>query len=87
MTPSRIIELASEISAQAKTIEQQLESSGQPPLSFELDASHELPLAAYGAQQALLEAIDELQFLVQGPIQSLMYLSGLTVAILPPHML
>ena len=81
MRPSRLRELAAEISSQADRIEQLLESTGQPTLSLDLNAAPALPPPTHSAQQALLEATDELQSLVQGPMQSLMYLTGLTVRI------
>lgn len=79
MRQSRIIELASGISAQAETIERHLESAGQPPLSFALDTAAELSPATHAAQQALLEATDELQALVHGPQQWLMSHTSVTI--------
>lgn len=76
---SRIIELASVINAQTKNLDEQLQSNGQPPLSFGLDATPELPPVTHVMQQCLLEAIDELQALVQGPFRSMLLLNGFSV--------
>ena len=64
---SRIVELASIICAQAKTIEAQLVETNQPLPSFEVNAEDNLPPELYQSQRLLLQASDELMALVQGP--------------------
>ncbi|KAL9616206.1 MAG: hypothetical protein Q9160_008896 [Pyrenula sp. 1 TL-2023] len=63
MSKNRIVELASDILLRADEIDKALVSTGHPPLSLELDAAPELPPITSDAQNALLEATDELQAL------------------------
>jgi hypothetical protein len=66
---SRIVELASEIQTQTAKIDSYLSSQGLPSPSWDLDTPPSIVLsdAARAAQDALLEAMEELKALIQGP--------------------
>ena len=70
MPPSRIAELASIISSNTGQIDDYISTHGLPPLSFEPNGSLEpdtLPHGIQSAQNAILEATDELNALMLGP--------------------
>ena len=70
MPPSRIAELASVISSNTAQIDDYISTHGLPPLSFEPNGNFKpetLPHAIESAQNAVLEATDELNALMLGP--------------------
>lgn len=70
MPPSRIAELASIISSNTSQVDDYISARGLPPLSFEPNASLKpdtLPHDIQSAQNAILEATDELNALILGP--------------------
>lgn len=73
MAPSRILTLAREIEANTAKLDKYFEENGIPPPSFEEDAQmmYMLPPELALAQEALSAALDELWWLNQGPIQTI----------------
>ena len=69
---SRISELASNIQLNCSKIDGILLSEGLPSPSFDIDTPRTLPDAVLEPQNALLEAIEELNILVYGPLSYLM---------------
>ena len=67
MISKTISELASTISSNTSSIESYLSTNGLPTLSSEA-MEHEFPESIQMAQNAILEATDELQALVLGPL-------------------
>ena len=70
MPPSRIAELASIISSNTSQVDDYISTHGLPPLSFEPNGSLKpdtLPHGIQSAQNAILEATDELNALMLGP--------------------
>ena len=63
----RILELASIIHERAKEIDQHPFGPALRSPSFGTNTASDLPPELHGAQHALLEASDELTYLVQGP--------------------
>lgn len=71
MSPSRIVELASIITAKNNQIDDYLSTNHLPPLSFEPNdesPKDTLPNSVQAAQNAILEATDELHALMLGPM-------------------
>ncbi len=70
MTPSRIVTLAKEIEANTTKLDEHLEKNKLPRPSFDADAPlmYQLPPDIAAAQEALNVALDELYWLNQGPI-------------------
>lgn len=71
MVSSRIVELASIITTKTKQIDDYLTSHDLPPLSFEPkeeSQQHAIPHSIQVAQNAVLEATDELNALMLGPM-------------------
>ena len=70
MPPSRIAELASIISSKTSQVDDYISTQGLPPLSFEPNGSlklNTLPEDIQLAQNAILEATEELNALMLGP--------------------
>ena len=70
MPPSRIAELASIISSNTSQVDDYISTHGLPPLSFEPNDSlkpDRLPDGILAAQNAIVEATDELNALMIGP--------------------
>jgi hypothetical protein len=72
MPPSRIVVLAKEIEANTIRIDEYLAKKNLPPPSFGEDAPlmYQFPPDIAAAQEALSAAIDELSWLNQGPMQT-----------------
>ncbi|KAL8717030.1 MAG: hypothetical protein Q9225_005693 [Loekoesia sp. 1 TL-2023] len=72
MTTSRIVTLAKEIEANTTKLDEYLEKSNLPRPSFDADGPlmYQLPPDIAAAQEALTAALDELYWLNQGPIQT-----------------
>ena len=72
MVASRIVTLAKEIEANTTKLDEYLEKNNLPRPSFDADAPlmYQLPPDIAAAQEALTAAIDELYWLNQGPIQT-----------------
>ncbi len=71
MSPSRIVELASIITTKTNQVDDYLSTHGLPPLSFEPNEEaqgYTLPNSVQGAQNAVLEATNELHALMLGPM-------------------
>lgn len=71
MPPNRTVELASVIATKTEVVDDYLNSHGLPPLSFEpMEKSQQyiLPDSVQAAQNAILEATDELHALMLGPM-------------------
>ncbi|KAL8896142.1 MAG: hypothetical protein Q9207_007858 [Kuettlingeria erythrocarpa] len=70
MTTSRIVTLAKEIEANTIKLDEHLEKNNLPRPSFDADAPlmYQLPPDIAAAQEALTAALDELYWLNQGPI-------------------
>ena len=71
MTPtSRILELASIIQDQTRDLDSYYTSQGLATPSWDLDTPPRVPMsdAAQATQNMLLDAMDELKALVQGPV-------------------
>lgn len=70
---TRIAALAKEIEAQTTKLDKFFAESQMPPPSFDEDAPlmYPFPPDVAEAQEALLEAVDELWWLHQGPIQTI----------------
>ncbi|KAF7508285.1 hypothetical protein GJ744_009430 [Endocarpon pusillum] len=66
--PSRISELSAVIQTSTSKIDEYLSAKGLPPLSFDVHSASKPPDAILPFQTAILEAIDELHALVQGPV-------------------
>jgi hypothetical protein len=85
---SRISELSSIIQTNTSKIDEYLCTNGLPPLSFDIHGSAKPPNAISPFQTAILEATDELNTLVQGPVP---FIINLTVSNVlkslfsPPH--
>jgi len=73
MEPSRIITLARVIEANATKVDEYLAKNNLPAPSFDEDAPlmYQFPPDIAEAQDALSAAIDELLWLNQGPIQTI----------------
>jgi hypothetical protein len=73
MAPSRIVTLAKEIEANTTKLDEYFAKNSLPPPSFEEDAPlmYQFPPDIVVAQEALSAAIDELSWLNQGPIQTI----------------
>lgn len=73
MTTSRIVALAKEIEANTFKLDEYLEKNDLPRPSFDADAPlmYQLPPDIAAAQEALNAALDELWWLNQGPIQTI----------------
>jgi hypothetical protein len=73
MGSSRIVVLAQEIESNTKKLDKYLAENNLPPPSFEEDAPlmYQLPPDIAEAQEALSAALDELWWLNQGPIQTI----------------
>lgn len=72
MATSRIVKLAKEIEANTTKLDEYLEKNNLPRPSFDVDAPlmYQLPPDIAAAQEALTAALDELYWLNQGPIQT-----------------
>lgn len=72
MATSRIVTLAKEIEANTTKLDEYLEKNNLPRPSFDVDAPlmYQLPPDIAAAQEALTTALDELYWLNQGPIQT-----------------
>ncbi|KAL8704965.1 MAG: hypothetical protein Q9201_001911 [Fulgogasparrea decipioides] len=72
MTTSRIVALAEDIKANTAKLDEYLEKNNLPRPSFDADAPlmYQLPPDIAAAQEALTAALDELYWLNQGPIQT-----------------
>ena len=71
MPPSRIVELASIINTKTHQVDDYLSTHGLPPLSFEPDEKSQqqtLPDEIQAAQNAILEATNELHAHMLGPM-------------------
>ena len=71
MPSSRIVELASIITTKTSQVDDYLSTHGLPGLSFEPtreSQEHTLPESVQAAQNAVLEATDELHALMLGPM-------------------
>lgn len=70
MTTSRIVTLAKEIEANTIKLDEYMEKNNLPRPSFDAEAPlmYELPPDIAAAQEALTAALDELYWLNQGPI-------------------
>jgi hypothetical protein len=73
MAPSRILALAREIEANTTKLDKYFAKNGLPPPSFEEDAPlmYQFPPDLAAAQETLSAALDELWWLTQGPIQTI----------------
>ncbi|KAF4626277.1 hypothetical protein G7Y89_g11881 [Cudoniella acicularis] len=73
MAPSRIVALAKVIEANTTKLDEYFAKNSLPPPSFEEDAPlmYQFPPDIAVAQEALSAAIDELSWLNQGPIQTI----------------
>jgi hypothetical protein len=73
MAPSRIVALAKEIEANTTKLDEYFAKNSLSPSSFEEDAPlmYQFPPDIAVAQEALSAAIDELSWLNQGPIQTI----------------
>lgn len=72
MTTSRIVTLAKEVEVNTTKLDEYLETKNLPRPSFDADAPlmYQLPPDIAAAQEALTAALDELYWLNQGPIQT-----------------
>ncbi|KAL8751471.1 MAG: hypothetical protein Q9184_006059 [Pyrenodesmia sp. 2 TL-2023] len=72
MTTSRIVTLAKEIESNTIKLDEYLEKNNLPRPSFDADAPlmYQLPPDIAAAQEALTAALDELYWLNQGPMQT-----------------
>lgn len=72
MATSRIVTLAKEIEANTVKLDEYFEKNNLPRPSFDVDTPlmYQLPPALAATQEALTAAIDELYWLNQGPIQT-----------------
>lgn len=77
---SRIGELAAKIQVQAAHIETSLSANGYPPPTIQNCTSDNFDNAFHNSRNEILEAVDELTLLVQGPLQFIMNLAGYTVS-------
>lgn len=78
MPPRRIVELAQIISSNTSEVDTYLSTHGLPPFSFELEDGYqrrEFPDGIQRAQNAVLEATDELHSHMLGPTGILMQLT------------
>ena len=73
MAPTRIAELASVIQTNTSKVDQYLSSVGTPTPSFDIEAplAFILPAEIAACREAVLEATDELNSLMLGPIELL----------------
>ena len=80
MATSRIVTLAKEIEANMTKLDGYLEKNNLPRPSFNVDAPlmYQLPPDIAAAQEALNAALDELYWLNQGPIQTVVAKSVIT---------
>lgn len=76
VTNGKLTDLVAKIQINATFIEQYLDSQNIPPLSFDTQAIFDLPPETQDAQQNVLEAADELFYLVQGPRRMLVNRGG-----------
>lgn len=74
---SRISELSAIIQTNTSKIDEHLSAEGLAPLSFDVHSSSQPPDAILPFQTAILEATDELNALVQGPMP---FIINLTVS-------
>ena len=72
MATSRIVTLAKEVEANTTKLNEYLEENNLPQPSFDADAPlmYQLPPDIAAAQEDLTAALDELYWLNQGPIQT-----------------
>lgn len=72
MAPSRIVTLAQGIQANTTKLDEYFEKNGLPRPSFDADAPlmYQLPSDIATAQEALTADLDELYWLNQGPIST-----------------
>ena len=72
MASSRIVTLAKEIEANTTKLDEYLEKNDLPRPSFDVDAPlmYQLPPDMAAAQEALSAALDELYWLNQSPVQT-----------------
>ena len=72
MATSRIVTLAKEVEANTSKLNEYLEKNNLPQPSFDVDAPlmYHLPPDIAAAQENLTAALDELYWLNQGPIQT-----------------
>lgn len=70
MATSRIVALAKDIEANTSKLDEYLEKNNLPRPSFDVDAplTYQLPPDIEAAQEALTTALDELYWLNQGPV-------------------
>ncbi len=82
-TTSRIVALAKEIEANTIKLDEYLEKNDLPRPSFDADAPlmYQLPPDIAAAQEALNAALDELWWLNQGPIQTIVAKSVSTTSL------
>lgn len=71
MPPNRIVKLATIIHNKTLKVDAYLTSENLPTPSFDISCPATLPLPPHtqAAQEAILEATDELTTLIQGPIR------------------
>ena len=72
MSTSRIVELAKEIESNTTKLDRYLEENNLPRPSFDVDAPLMLPLPPdiLAVREDLMSALDELYWLNQGPIET-----------------
>lgn len=82
MAPGRITALAASIQKETTTLEEYLHSQELPSPSFSLDVPLKLPLPQpiVTSLQVAVEAADELQSLLLGPLRSVLYQLDATVS-------
>jgi hypothetical protein len=73
MAPSRLVALAKEIESNTTKLDEYFTKNNLPPPSFEEDTPlmYQFPPEIAAAQEALSAAIDELWWLNQGPMQTI----------------
>lgn len=71
--PSRIVELASIINTNTATVDKYITSAGLPTPSFTIETPPQLqfPADVAKARDAVVEATDELQTLMLGPMRTI----------------
>ena len=76
MAPSRVIQLGDKIQGSAVEIDAFLTANGQQPLSLSVDETQNILLPDKVSQSCatMLDAMEELQMLVRGPLAHLLYL-------------
>jgi hypothetical protein len=75
MAPSRIVELSSSIAENTRKVDEYFCTNGLPSPSFEASTPPDLPLPpeVMQAKEAVLEAMDELQALLLGPMPKIFH--------------